>query len=90
MPLLFVLALTPPLFLRIPPQGTFSRLDFQRNPRASINSVREFTSRLPAAAQDVYYRDVIGNISTSHLRVCLGGGGQHTRVCATRPESPSL
>lgn len=49
-------------------QGTFSRLDFQRNPQARRNAVERFTTRLPAAASDVYYRDVIGNISTSNLR----------------------
>jgi hypothetical protein len=49
-------------------QGAFSRLDYQRNPQARKNGIETFTTRLPAAASDVYYRDVIGNISTSHLR----------------------
>eukprot|EP00043_Microstomoeca_roanoka_P013134 m.128709 g.128709 ORF g.128709 m.128709 type:complete len:456 (+) comp15677_c1_seq1:133-1500(+) len=48
--------------------GEFSRLDYQRDPRAGRNAVRTFTTRLPAAATNVNYRDVIGNISTSHLR----------------------
>lgn len=49
-------------------KGTFSRLDYQRNPQARKNGIETFTTRLPAAASDVYYRDVIGNISTSNLR----------------------
>lgn len=48
--------------------GEFSRLDYQRDPRASRAAIKSFTTRLPAAASNVYYRDVIGNISTSHLR----------------------
>ena len=35
----------------------------------SIASVKNFKTLLPAAAKDVYYRDDIGNISTSHLKV---------------------
>lgn len=30
---------------------------------------RFFKTILPAAAKDVYYRDEIGNISTSHMRI---------------------
>ena len=51
-------------------QGAFSRLDFQRNPNSQRNAVKQFETHLPAAAADVYYRDVIGNVSTSNLRVC--------------------
>jgi len=49
-------------------KGAFSRLDFQRNPNSARNAVKQFETHLPAAARDVYYRDVIGNISTSNLR----------------------
>ncbi len=49
--------------------GAFSRLDYQRNPKAKATAVPSFTTLLPAAAQDVYYRDIIGNISTSNFRV---------------------
>jgi oligosaccharyltransferase complex subunit alpha (ribophorin I) len=52
-------------------KGAFSRLDFQRNPASSRNAIKSFETALPAAARDVYYRDVIGNVSTSNLRVCL-------------------
>lgn len=49
-------------------KGAFSRYDLQRNPAGSGQSaVHAFKTILPAAARDVYYRDEIGNISTSHL-----------------------
>ena len=47
-------------------KGAFSRYDFQRNSGAS--AVKSYTTLLPAAAQDLYYRDEIGNISTSNAR----------------------
>lgn len=48
-------------------KGSFSRYEFQRTvPAASI--IREFTTTLPPTATDIYYRDVIGNVSTSHVR----------------------
>ena len=49
-------------------KGPFSRFDYQRNPNSGQSAVKSYTTLLPAAAQDVYYRDEIGNISTSHLR----------------------
>ncbi|XP_003382687.1 PREDICTED: dolichyl-diphosphooligosaccharide--protein glycosyltransferase subunit 1-like [Amphimedon queenslandica] len=49
-------------------KGSFSRFDYQRNPNSGHSAVKSYTTLLPAAAQDVYYRDEIGNISTSHLR----------------------
>ncbi|XP_065175299.1 dolichyl-diphosphooligosaccharide--protein glycosyltransferase subunit 1-like [Sycon ciliatum] len=49
-------------------KGSFSRLDFQRNPaQAAQAAVLHFKTILPATARDVYYRDEIGNISTSHM-----------------------
>ncbi|XP_043934347.1 dolichyl-diphosphooligosaccharide--protein glycosyltransferase subunit 1 [Protopterus annectens] len=50
-------------------KGPFSRYDYQRQPDSGISSIKSFKTILPAAAQDVYYRDEIGNISTSHLAV---------------------
>ncbi|XP_055269416.1 dolichyl-diphosphooligosaccharide--protein glycosyltransferase subunit 1 [Moschus berezovskii] len=50
-------------------KGPFSRYDYQRQPDSGLSSVRSFKTILPAAAQDVYYRDEIGNVSTSHLLV---------------------
>ncbi|CAF0790271.1 unnamed protein product [Didymodactylos carnosus] len=48
-------------------KGPFSRLDFQRR-QDSYSAVKAFKTSLPAAARDIYYRDEIGNISTSHVR----------------------
>jgi oligosaccharyltransferase complex subunit alpha (ribophorin I) len=48
-------------------KGAFSRYEYQRN-QGGASSVKSIKSVLPAAAKDVYYRDEIGNISTSHLR----------------------
>jgi oligosaccharyltransferase complex subunit alpha (ribophorin I) len=49
-------------------KGSFSRYEFQRE-NSGVSSVKSFKTFLPAAASDVYYRDDIGNISTSALRV---------------------
>ena len=49
-------------------KGPFSRYDYQRSPNSGLSSVKSYTTVLPASATDVYYRDEIGNISTSHLR----------------------
>lgn len=49
-------------------KGPFSRYDFQRD-HNSHTTVKSLRSVLPSAAKDVYYRDEIGNISTSNLRV---------------------
>lgn len=43
----------------------FSRYDYQRQP--TYAAVKSFKTVLPASARDVYYRDEIGNISTSNL-----------------------
>ncbi|BBN19307.1 dolichyl-diphosphooligosaccharide---protein glycosyltransferase subunit 1 (ribophorin I) [Marchantia polymorpha subsp. ruderalis] len=50
-------------------KGGFSRFDYQSKPSASgASSFRHLLARLPPRAHSVYYRDEIGNISTSHLR----------------------
>ncbi|KAI5742418.1 hypothetical protein M8J77_007082 [Diaphorina citri] len=46
-------------------KGTFSRYDYQRD---SAHGIKSFKTILPAAASDAYYRDEIGNISTSNIR----------------------
>lgn len=46
-------------------KGHFSRYDYQRTP--THTAIKSFKTVLPAAAKDVYYRDEIGNISTSNL-----------------------
>ncbi|KAF5203638.1 Dolichyl-diphosphooligosaccharide--protein glycosyltransferase subunit [Thalictrum thalictroides] len=50
-------------------KGGFSRLDYQARPHVrGVSSFRHLLARLPPRAHSVYYRDEIGNISTSHLR----------------------
>ncbi|KYQ99885.1 dolichyl-diphosphooligosaccharide-protein glycotransferase [Tieghemostelium lacteum] len=46
-------------------KGAFSRLDYQRNPSASASHVSEIKEIVPRDSADFYYRDQIGNISTS-------------------------
>jgi oligosaccharyltransferase complex subunit alpha (ribophorin I) len=48
-------------------KGSFSRFDLMRRQGAQ-SSVKSFKTLLPPTAKDVYYRDEIGNISTSNLR----------------------
>lgn len=52
-------------------KGSFSRYDYQRETNNGISSVKSFKMYLPASATSVYYRDVIGNISTSNQRTLL-------------------
>ena len=50
-------------------KGSFSRFEYQARPGASgVSSFRHLQAKLPVRAHSVYYRDEIGNISTSHLR----------------------
>jgi len=50
-------------------KGGFSRYDYQRNPTLKgSSSFRTITAFLPLSADGIYYRDRIGNISTSHVR----------------------
>lgn len=50
-------------------KGSFSRLDFQMDRRGSRRPVvTQYRTLLPASAKDIYYRDEIGNISTSAVR----------------------
>ncbi|CAF1096714.1 unnamed protein product [Rotaria sordida] len=48
-------------------KGPFSRLDYQRR-QDSYSAVKTFKTSLPASARDIYYRDEIGNVSTSHVK----------------------
>ncbi|XP_050545250.1 dolichyl-diphosphooligosaccharide--protein glycosyltransferase subunit 1 [Daktulosphaira vitifoliae] len=52
-------------------KGSFSRYDYQRETNSGLSSVKSFKMYLPASANSVYYRDVIGNISTSNQRTLL-------------------
>lgn len=49
-------------------KGEFSRLDYQARPYLrGASAFRRLTAKLPPRAHSVYYRDEIGNISTSSL-----------------------
>lgn len=51
-------------------KGVFSRLEYQARPSASgASSFKSLLVTLPPRVHSVYYRDGIGNISTSHLRM---------------------
>jgi oligosaccharyltransferase complex subunit alpha (ribophorin I) len=50
-------------------KGGFSRFEYQARRGASSPSFRSLVASLPALAHDIYYRDQIGNISTSELRM---------------------
>ncbi|KAL0477575.1 oligosaccharide transferase subunit 1 [Acrasis kona] len=50
-------------------KGAFSRYDYSKNPyQTSPSSFRELTAKLPLQASDIYFRDRIGNISSSNCR----------------------
>merc|ERR1712156_941343 len=49
-------------------KGSFSRYEFQRE-NSGVAAIKSFKTFLPASANGVYYRDDIGNISTSHMKV---------------------
>lgn len=49
-------------------KGEFSRLDYQARPHIrGASAFRHLVAKLPPRAHSIYYRDEIGNISTSHL-----------------------
>ncbi|KAF9108003.1 dolichyl-diphosphooligosaccharide--protein glycosyltransferase subunit 1 [Mortierella sp. AM989] len=50
-------------------KGQFSRIDYQLNPMAARegNGILSLMTQVPKLARDIYYRDEIGNISTSIL-----------------------
>jgi oligosaccharyltransferase complex subunit alpha (ribophorin I) len=48
--------------------GSFSRFEYMRR-QGGASSVKAFKMLLPPGSSGVYYRDEIGNISTSNLRV---------------------
>lgn len=50
-------------------KGSFSRYDFQKDPRGAQACVKSYKTILPASATGVYYRDTNGNISTSNMKL---------------------
>ena len=56
-------------------EGEFNRLDIMRGGTfGRSNVITSFSVNLPITATEIYYRDVIGNISTSTLRSNLAKG----------------
>ncbi|KAL8090414.1 hypothetical protein AgCh_039764 [Apium graveolens] len=50
-------------------KGVFSRVEYQGRPSGSgASSFKHLLAKLPPRVHSVYYRDGIGNISSSHLR----------------------
>lgn len=49
-------------------KGGFSRYDYQQSEARPSSAFRRIMAQLHPAAKDIYYRDEIGNISTSHVR----------------------
>ncbi|KAL5990623.1 Dolichyl-diphosphooligosaccharide--protein glycosyltransferase subunit 1B [Asimina triloba] len=50
-------------------KGVFSRVEYQSRPSISgTSSFKHLLAKLPPRVHSVYYRDEIGNISSSHLR----------------------
>jgi oligosaccharyltransferase complex subunit alpha (ribophorin I) len=49
-------------------KGGFSRFDYQSKRQGDSPSFRSLHAGLPSEATNIYYRDQIGNISTSDLR----------------------
>ncbi|CAI8583477.1 unnamed protein product [Vicia faba] len=50
-------------------KGVFSRVEYQTRSGASgVSSFKSLLAKLPPRVHSVYYRDEIGNISSSHLR----------------------
>ena len=55
-------------------KGGFSRFDYQMKRMNQSPSFRSLVAHLPAQATNIYYRDQIGNISTSDIKAVAGSG----------------
>ena len=54
-------------------KGAWSRLDLQSNPGGYARAaITKLTGTIPAAAHATYFRDEIGNISSSNIRCATG------------------
>lgn len=49
-------------------KGPFKRLNYQRDPSDGMSSVKNLVAELPKTASNIFFRDGIGNISTSTVR----------------------
>lgn len=65
-------------------RGEWSRLELMRSPEAfSQSAIRGFLAQLPLNAHSIYFKDAIGNISSSQVR-----GGLHTTEVILTPRYP--
>lgn len=61
-------------------QGEWSRLDLMRDPHTfGQAAIRGFVASLPVRAHSIYFKDAIGNISTSQVKY----GPQSTELIIT-------
>jgi oligosaccharyltransferase complex subunit alpha (ribophorin I) len=73
-------------------KGHFSRLEHQTQKfygRLSPHVVPEIALQLPAGIRDAYYYDIVGNVSTSHLRTAPRGSAANS-VLELKPRYPLL
>jgi oligosaccharyltransferase complex subunit alpha (ribophorin I) len=73
-------------------KGHFNRLEHQSQKhfnRISAHILPDLTLHLPAGIRDPYYRDIVGNVSTSKLRVAPRGSGRLSEL-NLRPRYPLL
>ncbi|KAI5120685.1 hypothetical protein M0805_006974 [Coniferiporia weirii] len=78
-------------------KGHFSRLEHQQQAysnRPSGHVLRALSLHLPAGARDVYYTDIVGNVSTSQLRtspsVPKGSRAKQSTYLEVRPRYPLM
>lgn len=64
-------------------KGSFSRYEYQRDVNIPNQSIKSWNTILPLLAKDIYYRDEIGNISTSSVRK-----QSKTQLVEIRPRFP--
>lgn len=68
-------------------KGSFSRFEYMRK-QGGAAAVKSIHSLLPTLANDVYYRDEIGNISTSNLRQASKSKASEPLDFELRPRFP--
>jgi oligosaccharyltransferase complex subunit alpha (ribophorin I) len=73
-------------------KGQFSRLEYQSQVyfnKMAPHILKTLTLQLPAGVRDAYFTDLVGNVSTSKLRVAPAGGPAPS-VLELRPRYPLL
>ena len=67
--------------------GPFSRFEYQGKGNKAFASFNSLVAYLPPLSDGIYYRDYIGNISTSHVRP---GRGNTDTLVEIRPRFPMM